>query len=484
MAAREGPGQGGQPRPTARTPRAPSPIAVEGNVAALVELKCETDFVAKSDDFIAAVQELADAVAAEGEGAVDALKDRVDDLKITLKENIEVGQVVRIEAAEGNVLDTYLHRQDGPGRERRRRRARRRHARSSPTTSPSTSPSPSRATSRRDEVPADGRRRRAGDARGPDHRQRGQARGGADKIVEGKLSGWFKERVLLEQKFVHDEKQTIAQLLGDADADRPLRPGRTSAGRTGGSRPTPATPTRPLGAVVRVLLKLSGEAFAGESGYGIDGEIVEHLAAEIVEVRTRPRRRHRRRRRRRQHLAGHDRRRRRHGPGPGRLHGHAGHGHQRPRPPGHARAPRPADAGADRHPHGPGRRALHPAPGHPPPREGAGRDLRRRHAATRSSPPTPPPRSGRSRSRPSVLLKGTHSGVDGIYTDDPRTNPDAEKLDEVGYVEVINRGLQAMDPTAITLCMDNELPIVVFDLMTEGNVRSILEGEPIGTLVR
>jgi len=83
-----------------------------------------------------------------------------------------------------------------------------------------------------------------------------------------------------------------------------------------------------------------------------------------------------------------------------------------------------------------------------------------------------------------VVLRGTHSGVDGMYTDDPRTNPEATKLDHVTYIEVINRGLRAMDPTAVTLCMENKLPIVVFDLMTKGNVRSILLGEAIGTLVQ
>ena len=83
-----------------------------------------------------------------------------------------------------------------------------------------------------------------------------------------------------------------------------------------------------------------------------------------------------------------------------------------------------------------------------------------------------------------VILRGTHSGVDGIYTDDPRTNPEATKLDHVTYIEVINQGLRAMDPTAVTLCMEHSLPIVVFDLMTKGNVRSILLGEAIGTLVR
>ena len=82
-----------------------------------------------------------------------------------------------------------------------------------------------------------------------------------------------------------------------------------------------------------------------------------------------------------------------------------------------------------------------------------------------------------------VVLKGTHGGVDGIYSDDPRTNPDAVKLGHVSYMQVLNQGLNVMDSTAITLCMDNELPIVVFDLMGEGNLRSLLEGESVGTLV-
>ncbi|HEY8545595.1 MAG TPA: UMP kinase [Acidimicrobiales bacterium] len=82
-----------------------------------------------------------------------------------------------------------------------------------------------------------------------------------------------------------------------------------------------------------------------------------------------------------------------------------------------------------------------------------------------------------------AMLRGTHSGVEGIYTDDPRTNPDATKLDEVHYLDVLNRGLKAMDSTAITLCMDNDLPIVVFDLLGKGNIRSIVEGATIGTLI-
>jgi uridylate kinase len=84
----------------------------------------------------------------------------------------------------------------------------------------------------------------------------------------------------------------------------------------------------------------------------------------------------------------------------------------------------------------------------------------------------------------SAMLRGTHSGVEGLYTDDPRTNPDAELITEVTYLDVLNRGLKAMDSTAITLCMDNSLPIIMFNLLGEGNVRSILQGKPIGTVVR
>jgi uridylate kinase len=83
-----------------------------------------------------------------------------------------------------------------------------------------------------------------------------------------------------------------------------------------------------------------------------------------------------------------------------------------------------------------------------------------------------------------AMLRGTHSGVEGLYTDDPRTNPEATLIREVTYLDVLNRGLKAMDSTAITLCMDNALPIIMFDLLSKGNVRSILEGNPIGTVVR
>jgi uridylate kinase len=82
-----------------------------------------------------------------------------------------------------------------------------------------------------------------------------------------------------------------------------------------------------------------------------------------------------------------------------------------------------------------------------------------------------------------AVLKGTHSGVDGVYSDDPLTNPEATKFDEIQHIEVLSKGLRVMDSTAITFCMDNKLPIVVFDLMAPGNIRRALEGQAIGTLV-
>lgn len=82
-----------------------------------------------------------------------------------------------------------------------------------------------------------------------------------------------------------------------------------------------------------------------------------------------------------------------------------------------------------------------------------------------------------------VLMKGTHGGVDGIYTDDPRTNPDAKKIASLSYLDVLNKGIKVMDSTAITHCMEHKMPIIVFDLMADGNLHGLLTGSSIGTLV-
>ena len=80
-----------------------------------------------------------------------------------------------------------------------------------------------------------------------------------------------------------------------------------------------------------------------------------------------------------------------------------------------------------------------------------------------------------------VMLKGTR--VDGIYTADPEKDPTATKFDKITYDEVYTRGLKVMDLTATAMCKENNLPIIVFDMDTKGNLKKVLDGEPIGTLV-
>ena len=83
--------------------------------------------------------------------------------------------------------------------------------------------------------------------------------------------------------------------------------------------------------------------------------------------------------------------------------------------------------------------------------------------------------------RAEVILKGTK--VDGVYTADPVLDSSAKKYDSISYLEVLERQLKVMDATAISLCMDNKLPIVVFNLREPGNVRRVIMGEPVGTVV-
>jgi uridylate kinase len=80
-----------------------------------------------------------------------------------------------------------------------------------------------------------------------------------------------------------------------------------------------------------------------------------------------------------------------------------------------------------------------------------------------------------------VILKATK--VDGVYTADPKLDPTATKFEQLGYLEVLNRGIEVMDNTALTLCMDNNVPIVVFNLLVPGNIERVVMGEKIGTLV-
>lgn len=189
-------------------------VVVDGQAGAIVELKCETDFSAKSDDFTSITQDLADAVVARGPEAVSELDERLDALRIAKRENIELGSVVRFEAGEGSVLDSYLHLQEGRGvnavlvelsggnRELAHQIAVHIAFAKPPYLS-------------RDEVPADEVERERANLEGIT-RAEGKPDQAVPKIVEGRLNAWFKDQVLLEQPYVKDDKQTIAQLLGDA----------------------------------------------------------------------------------------------------------------------------------------------------------------------------------------------------------------------------------------------------------------------------
>jgi uridylate kinase len=80
------------------------------------------------------------------------------------------------------------------------------------------------------------------------------------------------------------------------------------------------------------------------------------------------------------------------------------------------------------------------------------------------------------------IMKATK--VDGVYDSDPVVNPDATRFDEVEYMEVLNRGLKVMDATAVSLCMDNRMPILVFNVTADDNIMRVLRGEKVGTIVR
>jgi uridylate kinase len=82
-----------------------------------------------------------------------------------------------------------------------------------------------------------------------------------------------------------------------------------------------------------------------------------------------------------------------------------------------------------------------------------------------------------------ALLKGTHSGVDGVYSADPRKDPSATKYDEIGYMQVMTEDLKVMDATAIAFCRDNSIPIVVFDMSAPGALKGILRGDRVGTII-
>jgi elongation factor Ts len=196
-------------------------IARDGQVAALVQLRCETDFVAKSPDFVNLANDLAQVVVEKGEDAVSGLATAIDDLKVTLKENIDLGRVVRFDAGADGVLDTYLHVQNGRGVNGiliELTGGTPELAHDIALTAAFSRPS----AVTRDEVDAalvDAEREQLL----KETKNEGKPENAIDKIVEGKLTGWFKRMpggVLVDQPFAKDSKLSVGQVLGDAKIAR------------------------------------------------------------------------------------------------------------------------------------------------------------------------------------------------------------------------------------------------------------------------
>ena len=194
-------------------------IGQSGSASAIAQIKSETDFSAKSPDFVALVQALADTAAADGEDAARAKhQESLDTLKITLKENLEFGRIVQFVPPKGSVVDTYLHVQSGRGVN-------------------ATMVEMAGATQElahdialhiafarpqyltRDEVPQAllAEERATLEAL---TRNEGKPEAAIPKIVEGRIGGYLKDRCLVEQEFAKDNKQTIATVIGSATITR------------------------------------------------------------------------------------------------------------------------------------------------------------------------------------------------------------------------------------------------------------------------
>ena len=193
-------------------------IIVEATRASIIKLKCETDFVASSEGFKAAADALAQSILEKGEAGLSDHSTKIDDLKITLKEKIEVGEIIRFEAASGNVLDFYNHIQGGRGVN-------------------GVIVEMSGATQeiahdvavhiafarprylRREDVPADVVEKERATLETVT-RNEGKPEQAIAKVVEGRVNGFFKDVCLLEQPYAKDDKLSIAQFIGSAQIVR------------------------------------------------------------------------------------------------------------------------------------------------------------------------------------------------------------------------------------------------------------------------
>ncbi len=193
-------------------------LVIEGNVGAMVKLKSETDFVAASDQFKAEADTLARLVIAKGEAAVAERNGVLEDLKILLKEKIELGEVARIEAAPGNVIDSYLHLQGGRGVNGvlvEMANASQELAHDIAVHIGFARP---KYLSRND-IPADVLEKER-DTLEAISRNEGKPEAALPKIIEGRINGFFKDVALLDQPYAKDDSKSVTQLIGAASIVR------------------------------------------------------------------------------------------------------------------------------------------------------------------------------------------------------------------------------------------------------------------------
>ena len=193
-------------------------LLIEGNVGAIVELKSETDFVAGSDQFKAEADALVALVAAKGVDAVSERANELEALKVTLKENIGLGQVERIEAADGNVIGSYQHLQGGRGVNGVLVEI----AGGTPELAHDVAVHIAFARPKflsRDDVPEDvvAAERVTLETIS---RNEGKPEAALPKIVEGRINGFFKDVALLDQPYAKDDKLSVTQLIGSASIVR------------------------------------------------------------------------------------------------------------------------------------------------------------------------------------------------------------------------------------------------------------------------
>ena len=189
-------------------------LVIDNGVGAIVKLKCETDFVAASDQFKAEADALAHLVAAKGEAAVAERAAILEDLKITLKEKIELGEVVRIASAPGNIIDSYQHIQGGRGVNAVLVELEGGNSDLAHDIAVHVAFARPKYL-KRDEVPADVVDKERATLE-TISRNEGKPEAALPKIVEGRINGFFKDVCLLEQAYAKDDKQSVTQVLGAA----------------------------------------------------------------------------------------------------------------------------------------------------------------------------------------------------------------------------------------------------------------------------